>query len=302
MDRSPVAPDAIVPRKELVQDLLRVQPNGSFRNHQMMEAIRQIAERKLASQAAGWEKVAADDKLHEWARRMALRVRTMMRHVSVASMKNKSPPSWFRLLGLPDVSVNDKTDAAESGDKESEEEDVDTGCGEADAACASSPSLGRNAAATDKYVFGYSRELNRAFRAPVDKPKQQELCECFVVPPGAQPHDCMVAKWSDGMEHNIVDLTVGEFRQASKAPQHQVGLSRLGNSHYFSMPDTSLNIDESKFCLWVQSVPPEIQRASKSIFHVSKKWTRVLRSGCSSNILASKIPTASSIHVRSWPV
>ena len=71
------------------------------------------------------------------------------------------------------------------------------------------------------FFYGYAPELRKAWRVPVDsRGKEKEACESMNYADEALDSDPMLATWSDGHEHLITDITVGQWK-AQIQPRNQ---------------------------------------------------------------------------------
>ena len=59
------------------------------------------------------------------------------------------------------------------------------------------------------YIVGYDRELRLAWRRMQDGTGPTEMSSPLFLPGAAQPTDSSMARWSDGFEHTVTDITCG---------------------------------------------------------------------------------------------
>ena len=72
-------------------------------------------------------------------------------------------------------------------------------------------------AAEPGYTVVYDRELRLAWRRSQDGTGPAEMSSPLFAPEGAQPTDSPMARWSDGFEHTVTDITCEELRATAAA-------------------------------------------------------------------------------------
>ena len=72
-------------------------------------------------------------------------------------------------------------------------------------------------AAEPGYIVVYDRELRLAWRRLHDGTRPAEMSSPLFAPKGAQPTDSPMARWSDGFEHTMTDITCEELRATAAA-------------------------------------------------------------------------------------
>ena len=206
-------PKLLVQHSKLILALLAVQGNGAVPQTIMSKALRNVADKK----ADEWQL----DKAHiaSFSEAYGRRIRGMLRHWTQASMKDP-PPRWI----VPHLNKEGGDD--ERGDNEGgEEEDGEEEDGEGDeeetededeeveikvpavqkkpAAFSSTPK-----GATVEYMVGYSESMQQAWRDDNSGAGRTYTKDIFVHEAHARPVDSAWARWPDGYEQALDDLTV----------------------------------------------------------------------------------------------
>jgi hypothetical protein len=168
-----------------------------------------------------------------WVKSMTNRVANACRQVTQGMMKPKHPP-WVEQLpwmaGLAKSATVAATTEAKPGDTD-----------------------GKSA-----YFFGFDTEVRNAFRCGVATPDKKELANEMYKPEGAASHDPVCARWSDGMEHIISDMSCSDLdkvtggRVSDKQPSKVFFDEEMKDTHH--RVTVKPRVDRSMLCsLYEQS-------------------------------------------------
>ena len=89
-----------------------------------------------------------------------------------------------------------------------------------------------------EYFFGFDTEVRSAFRCTAESMDKKELATEMYKPEGAASHDPVCAKWSDGMQHLISDISCSDLdkllggRASDKAPSKVFFDEEMKDTHH----------------------------------------------------------------------
>ena len=93
-DSAPRDERYIISKRDLVKQLTELQYNLSYTENDTKEAVFVVAVERNVT----WQ--LSDEKLSDWCKNHAARLRTMLRHVQQARCR-RTPPAWLEELDLP---------------------------------------------------------------------------------------------------------------------------------------------------------------------------------------------------------
>ena len=219
--KAPVRSDLIIAQKAFVQASVREFDCLSWVQSDVEAALQSIYDESAS--LPNW-KIPAD-QIKLWRKSMALKIRTMLKHVN-AAMTSSTAPRWLSLLELPihkgknpkaeeskAKGVEDEEEEDEDEDEETEQEDEEE---EEEEEEEEKKKAGDESPAATKYNFGFSKDTGKAWRAPVGKPKAKEIADTIDIPKGFKATDPPLAKWSDGKTWSVQNLTCEEWQATLK--------------------------------------------------------------------------------------
>ena len=215
--------------------LRALQSNFSFSKAKWIDALAALGCEKESS----WPRKLSFDETQEWIMVIRKRLQLQAYHLSQAQRKAGGPPAWFirifddadsggKPMKRPSSSCDDgeesdgeDEDDSEESDGEEEEEKGEDDCAEtqmlrsdessedspAETMPASFPPIHR-----EDYFTGYDRELKQAWRTTPEAPLKKEFSSNLFIGPAKRSDDFVKARFEDGFEAPVHDLTVEELR------------------------------------------------------------------------------------------
>jgi hypothetical protein len=198
--------DKIAAMHPLLAGLYELDDKLSFKKSVLSAAFSALFARKSVT----W---GMNEKFEEaWVKSMTNRVANACRQVNQGMMKSKHP-SWVEQLPWMAGLARSGAEAAKA------EEPADTD-------------------GKSEYFFGFDTEVRNAFRCKAESMDKKELAIDMYKPEGAASHDPVCAKWSDGMQHSISDITCGDFdklmggRESDKPPSKIFFDEEMKDTHH----------------------------------------------------------------------
>ena len=232
-----VRPGDLLQKKEVLHALWKLHDRMGFTKAQVTGALTLLAERKKGQK--GW--TIPEELFDQWLANQDTRLRTMARQISQAQCKGKQP-SWLQAMPWVGVQFQDirsfvsikqnveaKTPApsplhgeqAEQGQaeqkqaqQEQQQQHQEPGHSEDKSNVYGKPSYEEEQLTL--YFFGYSSSAKAAWRSLKSWGDQahshKEWSSTFVWPQHAQNTDRAAAKWSDGMDRVMPEVSVAMAR------------------------------------------------------------------------------------------
>ena len=232
----------ILKHRDLWRSQFALHPSLSFTKKQMGNILLEVAARRSKT----WPRQLTKDELRAFADTMQARIRTMARHISAAKTKNPET-RWIRDL-LDDIPKEAKTsgdgpvsDASDTEQAEEEEPAGDEVCeeeageaagdGEKGGTAATSsaaggadtaPAMKRPAATVFPFV-GFDEESQKPWRAATSGPAAERQWGELVPEEGGVPSGPALARFSDGTEVRLQQITNAEVITLNSVKLHKRG-------------------------------------------------------------------------------